>query len=368
MPRKNVEEKPPTRAVPDAADLTTQVSAALGRAVAAIEKIEAGLGARRFYRVLLTGDDAPRSVVARVDAPEDPRLRPKGVPPEPPLEPVRALLESAGLPVPACLHRAEGWMLLEDVGDTSLEVASSGLPGAEVESLYREACELVPRLQAVGPAPEVANFERQLDAALFSYKAEQVVEWTLPWAGLRRPEAAGEDAAVREGFAAIAEIAADAPQRLSHRDFKAANLHLHPRNEAGTRLVMIDLQGAFLAPPEYDLVCLLRDSHVELAEPFVTRLLESVRPRLPDAPSLEAFALRFDLLTLTRNGKDLSRYLYAAKTRGDDRYLALVPRAVRTLRDAAERCTSVSPAIDRLAEVFLSLPLPPPLPEDRCEQ
>ena len=61
-------------------------------------------------------------------------------------------------------------------------------------------------------------------------------------------------------------------------------------------------------------------------------LLQETRTQLPDASDPEVFRHRFTLLTLTRNGKDLSRFLYAANTRGDGRYVALLPRAVATSR------------------------------------
>ena len=53
--------------------------------------------------------------------------------------------------------------------------------------------------------------------------------------------------------------------------------------------MLLDLQGAWLAPPEYDLVCLLRDSYVELPEPEIAQHLAAIRPALPDAPAPEEF-------------------------------------------------------------------------------
>lgn len=321
---------------------------ALGRQVQGIESIEAGLGSRRFFRVALEPSPGEfDSLIARVEYAEDPALRPSGVPPEPPLEPIRSWLAAHGLPVPACYAGEPGLLLLEDLGDTSLETAAHSLPRDTLHRLYRRACGFVARLQAV-PTPEsgVLNFERHLDRSLFRYKAEQFVEWALPLSDTR---AGAED--VFRAFDLVAEEARAAPQRLAHRDYKAANLHLHQ-----DRLVMIDLQGAFLAPPEYDLVCLLRDSHVALEESFVRDALGQIRPRLPDAPDATTFARRFTLLTLTRNGKDLSRYLYAAKIRGDARYLSLVPRAVETLRAASAEAAPWDPAFGRLAEIIASLP------------
>ena len=119
---------------------------------------------------------------------------------------------------------------------------------------------------------------------------------------------------------------------------------------------MIDLQGALLAPPEYDLVCLLRDSYVALPEPEVEHQLARIRLRLPDAPDAQSFARRFDLLTLTRKGKDVARFLYVARERQDGRYLAYVPATLRCLRGAAERSVRRDPAFADLAELIAEIP------------
>ncbi|MFP6624447.1 MAG: phosphotransferase [Myxococcota bacterium] len=322
------------------------VRSALGRDVTGIEPVEAGLGSRRFFRVGLGQPGEPGSLVARVERDEDPSLRPPGVAPEPPLAPILTWLSSHDLPVPVCSAAGPGLMLLEDLGDTSLESAAHSLPIEDLHALYLRACDLVPRLQSLPPpASGLANFDRRLDEALFRYKADQFVEWVLPWAETN----AGAEV-VTDAFARIADEARDAPQRLAHRDYKAANLHVQDN-----RLVMIDLQGALLAPPEYDLVCLLRDSQVALDEDFVKNALTAIRPVLPDAPTADAFARRFTLLTLTRNGKDLSRYLWAAKVRDDPRYLTHVPRARETLLAAAAEAAGWDPAFARLADVIASL-------------
>jgi aminoglycoside/choline kinase family phosphotransferase len=342
-----------------------------------IVAIEPGLGARCFFRVRLgstrsagarSPEFVPGTVVARVEAPEDPALRPASVAAEPDLEPLRSLLEAAGLPVPASYAVEGGLTLLEDVGDTSLEAAAAELVPAALSELYREACHWLPRLQRIEDPGGVAAFGRRLDEPLFRYKAEQFIEWVLPWARANthdRVEPPADDSAaavVREAFAWIAGHCRNAPARLAHRDYKAANLHLRPGVISGPRLVLIDLQGAFLAPPEYDLVCLLRDSHVELPEPIVQSLLAEIRSELPDAPDAESFERRFTLLTLTRNGKDLARYLYAAQARNDPRYLPLLPRAIRILKAAAESAAGWDPTLARLAEILATLP------ENPCAQ
>jgi aminoglycoside/choline kinase family phosphotransferase len=323
----------------------------LGTEVARVEAIPGQLGLRSFFRVTLASGPIA-TLVARVDRQEDPAGRPAGVPPEPPLEPVRALLESHGLPVPARYGGDEeaGVELLEDVGDRTLREAAEAASPAGRRALYDEACDLVPRLQGIeDPGEGVAAFQRHLDDALIAYKADLFATWALgELAGYANVAAR---ASVRAAFDAVAREMAHAPKRLAHRDLQSTNLHLVP----GRGLVMIDLQGAFLAPPEYDLVCLLRDSYVEITDDEVARQLGRLRPELPDAPGAEEFAHRFDLLTIARKGKDLARFLYAAADRGDARYLPHVPRTLRMLRAAAGRAADRDPRLVGFADLCREL-------------
>ncbi len=319
--------------------------AALREGIARVTPLASGIGLRRFYRV---HTQAGRTAIARVEAEEDPAGRPPGIPPEPALEPIRALLERAGLPVPACYGGAPGVTFLEDFGDVSLYAHAQRASAAETQALVAQALDFLPRLQrVVGDARGVEAFSRHLDAPYFAYKADLFARYSLADALGRAPSLA-QDFALRDAFAFIAGEAARAPQRLSHRDFQSQNLLLRP---AGT-LGLIDLQGAFLAPPEYDFVGLLRDSYLELPETCVDAELARVRPALPDAPDAASFRARFELLTLTRKGKDHARFLYAARERGDTRYLAFAPRTGRMLARAATRAAGLDVRIARVAELL----------------
>lgn len=98
-------------------------------------------------------------------------------------------------------------------------------------------------------------------------------------------------------------------------------------------------------------MCLLRDSYVALTDGEVERQLGRVRPLLPGAPGAEEFARRFDLLTITRKGKDLARFVYVSADRGDDRYLRYVPNTLRTLKSAAERAAARDPHLRDFADL-----------------
>jgi aminoglycoside/choline kinase family phosphotransferase len=339
--------------------VTRVVERKLGVTVKQIEQLTGGLGMRRFYRVTTTGE--PASVIARVEAPEDPAGRPCGVPPEPALEPLRSFLERRGLPVPA-RHGGDperGIELLEDLGSRTLASAVAEASSRERIALYTTAIDLIPRLQRLEDSSgEIPAFERRLDGRLFDYKADLFLRWSLPSA-LGREARTAEADAVRGAFRWIAAQAAGAPARLAHRDFQSHNLHLCGDGARGQRLVMIDIQGALLAPPEYDLVCLLRDSYVELPDDEVASHLARIRPLLPDRPDPESFARRFDLLTLSRKGKDHARFVYAASSRGDFRFTRHLSATVRALRAAAARVADLDSSLTRLAEMVHALPESP---------
>ena len=340
--------------------LRSLVERELGARLLEYEPVDPGLGTRRFFRLRLSPGSrvAPHSsVIARVEADEDASKRATGVAPEPALEPVRSFLEASGIPVPRHFGSDPKLAieLLEDVGDLSLEIAAATSTISERRALYGEACALIPALQRLeAPQPSLEAFERRLDPQLFESKALRVIKWALPW-WLGRAPYPSERNVVTEAFAKVASVAEDAPARLSHRDMKAANIHLRKGAAPGERLVLIDLQGAFLAPPEYDLVCLLRDSHVPLPRDEVTAHLEATRPLLPDAPEPDVFMRRFTLLTLTRVAKDAAHYIHAFTDSDDSRYLRLVPAALATLRDAASRAATDDPTLERFANLIHEL-------------
>ena len=353
-----------TKPTPDE-DIEQELHALVSKRFTAQEivakEIAGGLGRRRFYRIELQSadGDVPASLIARVDVAEDPKGRPAGIPPEPPLEPLLEFLGANKLPVPRSYggDPARGILLLEDLGSLSLEKAAKGKLLARRLDLYREVLAILPKLQALTPPTKgdpPPCFTRRLDEALFRYKADLFNEHALPVA-LGRPPKAAEKEVVQKAFAYIAKRCGEAPQRLAHRDFQSTNLYLrHDRLPADIQ--MIDFQGAFMAPPEYDLVCVLRDSYVELSEAERSDLLREIRPQLPDAPDEISFLERFALLTLSRKGKDLARFLYATKEREDVRFQAHIPATVRYLKQAVVHTAGMAPCLSFLAELIQHFP------------
>jgi len=233
-----------------------------------------------------------------------------------------ALLRSAGLPAPAVLdvRGASGCLLLEDLGDRTLETALGTAGEEERERLYAAAVDLAGAIARQG-TPALAASPRAagpaLDAARFRFEMDFFLEHFA--IGLR---AKAPGAALRTRLHALADAAAaSSPPVLCHRDYHSRNLMV--RSDGA--LAMVDFQDARWGPDTYDLASLLRDAYVDIDEDRVARMLG----RFGGGDDLRA---RFDLVAAERMIKALGTFGYQAAARGNPRYLEGVPRTLARLR------------------------------------
>ncbi len=329
-------------------------------------RIPAGLGDRRFYRLSLDASlstrsdqaEIPETLIARVEPKPVGRPAPKTPftwQSEPSIEPIRTLFEQAGLPVPrSYVHDSElGIDILEDVGSRTL----ANTHDEDQRQRYLEASALIPRIQALrdSSVPTPA-FRRFMDVDLIRTKAAKLVHWSFP--GLLGREATEQErASIESGFNAISELVFRASRKLSHRDFKAENLLLKCSGMGAEpeRLIMIDVQGAFMAPPEYDLVCLVRDMQVELPEALVEEVREASLANLATATAREESRERFEALSVVRLAKDISHVVDAARSRGDTRRWHEIPNGLRLLDNAAHQLERTFPLARDLSFVIHAL-------------
>ncbi|MCH2410351.1 phosphotransferase [Myxococcota bacterium] len=319
----------------NALDLENFIRQKLSRRVLSSVTLQPGLGFRKFLRVKLDGE--PNTIVARI-SPKNPLPEHAQ---EPPLEPLRSILQQAKLPVPKSFGSKEDGTLelLEDLGDTTLESYVKSLNPEMIEHLYKKILSDIPVLQNIKPLDTLPAFQRRLDAELLDSKAQLFAKHVLGNAHLET---------VRSAFACVAEYLNVAPFRLAHRDFQSQNIMLEnrPLDEIIPR--WIDIQGAFLAPPEYDAVCLLHDSYIKLGKKTISRLSEQLRLSLPDKPEKEIFTQRFNLLTLTRKSKDFARFLEAKTLRNDNRYSKYLDHTWEKILTASRDCASLDSRLEKL--------------------
>ncbi len=292
----------------------TWVESRVGVPIAGLESLPGGAGARRYFRVRLR--DA-RSAVLMHALPEDPEILPpalRGRDSVAEFVAATRFLAAAGIPVPEILgvEESESWILLEDLGDLRLcDVDASRRP-----RWHDEAIDLLARVHALDP-PASEPFGRRFDEAWIGFELAHFLDYATP------PE---RRASLEPMLSALAGAIAGLPAVLCLRDYQSQNLLI----DANERLRLVDYQDAFRAPRELDLVALVHDSYVEISDAQRVGLIERYGARAGAAPAPASLAL----LTVQRKCKDLARYLYMCRVKGDVRYRPYVRAARRAALQA----------------------------------
>ncbi|MGQ9920977.1 MAG: aminoglycoside phosphotransferase family protein [Desulfobacca sp.] len=237
-----------------------------------------------------------------------------------------------GLPVPEIYTycREEGWFLVQDLGDTSLQEAVRRLADRQhVWALYRQALDLLLALQQAGTPGFDPGwcFDTPLYDAELVYTREcryfqtAFLEDYLGWQQL--------PATLAQDFALLVDRAlASTEQAFLHRDFQSRNLLVHQG-----RLWLIDFQGARLGPSQYDLAALLLDPYVRLSPALQDELLAaylSGRADLSAGGSL-VWRQQYRYLALCRNLQMLGAYGFLSRQQGKPFFQQFIPDACRSL-------------------------------------
>jgi len=270
---------------------------------------------------------------------------------------VQRFLDRLGARVPAILAFFEddprgGLMVLEDLGDEMLETRL--LAGDPQEPLYERAIDQLAsirasaeRIQEREPQPCIA-FTRAFDHDLYLWELHHFREWLLEaWKGASLSPAERE--VVDHEFERIARALDAEPKGFTHRDYQSRNLMVLPTGEQA----VIDFQDALLAPRQYDLVALLRDSYVELPPDLVERMIRRYLQKLAawGGPKLEYGPFRevFDLLTVQRKLKDAGRFVFIDRVKKNPGFLPSIPASLRYVREAFARRSDLADLQDVLA-------------------
>jgi len=275
---------------------------------------------RQYFRILRP--DNPSVVLAVYDAPF--------VYDELPFVNVCRLFTSIPLPIPAIAGHADdlGILILEDLGDVTLQAHLGVTQPADHDALYRQAVEFVFRMQCRG-----AELRQFLEA----YHGASIT--------------AAARVALNEEFLRIVDELAAEPRVLCHRDFHSRNLMLHDRS-----LYIIDFQDARMGPDTYDLASLLRDSYVDLPDARVDDLIRGyLKLGGPAGATPDAFSeyrRRFDLMSVQRNLKALGTFGHQTTSRSNPVYIQYIPRTLSYVRANLERYSRFARLRELLAPVF----------------
>jgi hypothetical protein len=295
---------------------------------------------RRYFRILLP--DAP-SIVLSLHA-------------EPftfdtlPFVNVARLFEQMPVPIPRVLGHADdiGVLALEDLGDVTLQADLGAATAADHEALYRQAVSLIATMQRRGAelqSPAYVPYGIAFDVDKLTWELDFFIKHFIEaYRGVAIPAAART--ALKAHFGGIVQELAAERRVLCHRDYHSRNLMIHEG-----RLYIIDFQDARMGPDTYDLVSLLRDSYVDLAEQTVDELIAYFLALKGKTDTDRNFRERFNVMALQRNLKALGTFGYQTTARRNPVYLQYIPRTLRYVRQNLEQMARFTELRGILAEL-----------------
>jgi aminoglycoside/choline kinase family phosphotransferase len=323
--------------------------------VVATTPLHGDASSRRYVRLALAGPAPARVVVmvlgeGRFTGGSD-ELGGGGASNELPFVNVARWLGARGFPIPA-IHldraRAEGLLLLEDVGDTTLWAAVSAAPAA-ARVLFGRAVDLLVGLQVAGADPDAScvAFGKRFDEALARAELEHYVDHGVETRhGVTLP--ADERATLLAQLEPLVGPFRDGPFTLSHRDYMAWNIHVRDGD-----LVLIDFQDALVAPDAFDLAQLLTDrttsDRVDAAlEAELIERFEAGR-RAAGWPLAPGFADRDRRCALQHVFKVIGRFYLLEVVKKKPGYLANLPSVYAVGRRMLRELPDLAPALPAIA-------------------
>ncbi len=247
-------------------------------------------------------------------------------------------LTDNGLCAPEILavDQAAGLAVIEDLGLVQVAQWAEAHPGDTTP--YHVAIDVLARLQATPPPSDLVSLTPDRAAEMIA----PLAEWYAPGIDL---------AALQDALRSAMVEHAPTGDRLALRDYHAENLIWRPDQEGTDQIGLLDFQDAFLAPPEYDLVSLLRDARRDVQDDLRMKLMT----RFADAVGRNEteVAAACAVLGVQRNLRILGIFARLARRDGKTRYLSLMPRVWRQIRADLEH-----PACAGLAAFAAAIPAP----------
>lgn len=319
-----------------------------------IEKLPGDASTRRYYRIK-TIDPRTREIRSLILMAME-SFSEKGN--EIPFLTIQRHLSRAGVDVPAVLDfdPAQGFILLEDLGDTTLLRSLQEVSDRNQERVYFEkAIDAVVKLHtATGPIKANADEIAAIEGFKLRFDVEKLM-WEVNFTfehfyekHLQRQIRTEDQRVMTEGFKRICEELASEPVVFTHRDYHSRNLMI---TDSG-RYVMIDFQDARMGPCQYDLASLLRDSYYQLDEAQIQHLtryyLDQMAANGAPIQDEAKFQRMFDLMAVQRNFKAIGSFASFLNRRGNPAYLKFIGNTFENIR----RNLLKYPEFARLREVL----------------
>lgn len=240
-----------------------------------------------------------------------------------------AYLRDIGLHAPEVydVDYEQGYMLLEDFGDTSFKLALDG--GMDRDEIYALATDALLHLYQRSSQKDVA-----LDEFKGSYldKAKQrIVEWYLPVYTQSKTDPALVDE-YNKIWDDLAATLPPCPQGFVHADFHFENLMWVDGEEGLSRVGVLDYQGALKGALAYDLGNLLEDARVDVPEDLRQRMLARFCAGM-SAEEEQTFRAWYRFYATQFHCRLMGQFVRLAVNDKKPRYLQFLPRVAGYLRE-----------------------------------
>lgn len=241
-------------------------------------------------------------------------------------------LRSLGLRAPEIYEADEknGYLLLEDFGDTSFKAALAG--GADRNELYGIAIDVLSHLRTHAE-PGAIDLPDYYQSHVHTGR-RRIVDWYMPAVrGAKNPDGLAEEyLAVWDG---IEKSLPPCPRGFLHIDYHVENLMWLPRAEKMNRCGILDFQGALTGPLPYDLANLLEDARTDVSPEIRAAMLDRYCTDMA-SDEKENFKNWYRVLATQFHCRVAGQFIRLAVKDGKARYLAHLPRVAGYLREGLD--------------------------------
>jgi N-acetylmuramate 1-kinase len=234
------------------------------------------------------------------------------------------------VPEVAASSPKEGLVLLEDLGDLTLERKFWESQNQEhCLPFYKQSIDELIKIHFITTADR-----NDCTAFKMEFDTEKLL-WEMNYGKTNLLEGICKFAFTKEANREITEVMTSICQRLhkepkyiAHRDYHSRNIMIK-----FDEIRVIDFQDARLGAIQYDLVSLLRDSYVQLSDEMVNNLLsyylQKASDYLPKNFSREHFDTIFEVQSIQRCFKACGSFASFYNARNDTRYLKYIAHTLK---------------------------------------
>ncbi|MGD9846392.1 MAG: tRNA (adenosine(37)-N6)-threonylcarbamoyltransferase complex ATPase subunit type 1 TsaE [Variibacter sp.] len=233
---------------------------------------------------------------------------------------------------------SDGLLILEDLGT---EPVVAGHPPAATAERYAAAVDVLAALHrealpdTLPVAPRVTYQLPAYDKAALLIEVDLLLHWYFP----QQKAVLSDDA--RAEFRGLWRDALDAAVQARPtwvmRDYHSPNLLWLPERQGVARVGLLDFQDAVMGPDAYDVVSLLQDARVDVAESLEESLISAYikARRAADRDfDMAQFISLYGLMGAQRATKILGIFARLDRRDGKPQYIRHQPRVWRNLRRA----------------------------------